>query len=156
MIRPIRLELADETIARSILALQREAYTVEAERIGHDGIPALTETLDELRAGGEAWMGAFDDEDLAGAVSWKVLDDGTIDIHRLVVAPRSFRRGVASALLDALDGEFPDRSMVVSTGSANQPALALYRARGFVAVRDREVAPGLIITELERRRPSTG
>ncbi len=40
--------------------------------------------------------------------------------------------------------------MVVSTGSANEPALALYRRRGFRPIREREAAPGLRVTELAR------
>ena len=120
--------------------------------IGSDGIPALTETLERLRAAGESWLGALDPETgrLAGAVAWRELDDGTVDICRLVVAPEAFRRGIATALLNALDGAFPARSMVVSTGRTNEPAIALYRRRGFRPVRDREAAPGLWITELER------
>jgi len=152
--RPTPLDLTDEAIAGAVLELQRAAYAVEAGLIGSDGIPALTETLDALRAAGEEWLGIVDDEGLAGAVSWRALGDGTIDIHRLVVAPRALRRGVASALLDGLDGAFPERSMVVSTGSANEPALALYRRRGFGVVGEREVVPGLFITELARRRPA--
>ena len=83
-------------------------------------------------------------------MAWQELDDGTVDICRLVVAPRAFRGGVASALLDALDRRFPGRAMIVSTGSANEPAIALYRRRGFRPVRDREAAPGLRVTELAR------
>ena len=89
---PAELDLGDETIARSVLALQREAYAVEAALIGSSGIPALTETLDELRAADETWLGASDAAGLSGAVSWRERPDGTIDIHRLVVAPRAFRR----------------------------------------------------------------
>jgi ribosomal protein S18 acetylase RimI-like enzyme len=155
VIRPVPLDLENEAVARSVLELQRAAYAVEAGIIGSDGIPALNETLDALRSAGEEWLGAFDEVGLAGAVSWRALDDGTIDIHRLVVAPRAFRRGVASALLDGLDEVFPDRAMVVSTGTANEPALALYRRRGFAAVAQREAVPGLFVTELARGRPAT-
>ena len=153
---PVPLDLADESIARSVLALQREAYAVEADLIGSDGIPQLTETLDELRAAGLEWLGVFDGKGLSGAVSWAVLGDGTVDIHRLIVAPRAFRRGVASALLDALDARYPERPMLVSTGRANEPARTLYRRRGFTVVRDREAIPGLWVTELERRGPPGG
>ena len=83
-----------------------------------------------------------------------MLDDGTVDIHRLVVAPRAFRRGVASALLDELDARYPDRPILVSTGRDNAPALELYRRRGFTVVREREAIPGLWIAELERGRPA--
>jgi len=146
----VPLDLADEVTARSVLALQREAYAVEASLIGSDGIPALTETLAELRDAGESWLGVSDADGLVGAVSWRELGDGTVDIHRMVVAPRAFRRGVATALLDALDGSFPGRPMVVSTGRDNRPARELYRRRGFGLVREREVRPGLWITELAR------
>ena len=149
-VRPVLLDLADESIARSVLALQRESYAVEAALIGSDGIPQLTETLEELRAAGLDWLGTFDEAGLAGAVSWTILDDGTVDIFRLVVAPRAFRRGIASALLDALEASFPGRPTLVSTGRDNGPARELYRRRGFTVVLEREAIPGLWVTELER------
>jgi ribosomal protein S18 acetylase RimI-like enzyme len=153
---PVPLDLADEAIARSVLALQRDAYAVEAELIAADGIPQLTETLGELQAAKLDWLGTFDETGLTGAVSWKVLDDGTIDIHRLVVAPRAFRRGIATTLLDALDARFRSRHTVVSTGRDNGPARELYRRRGFAVVREREVIPGLWVTDLERRAGPVG
>jgi len=153
---PVLLDLADEGIARSVLALQREAYAVEAELIAADGIPQLTETLGELQAAGLDWLGTFDETGLTGAASWKVLDDGTVDIHRLVVAPRAFRRGTATALLDALDARFPGRRTLVSTGRDNGPARELYRRRGFTVVREREAIAGLWITDLERRGRRVG
>jgi ribosomal protein S18 acetylase RimI-like enzyme len=151
---PVLLDLADEAIARSVLALQREAYAVEAELIASDGIPQLTETLEALQAAGLDWLGTFDESGLTGAVSWKLLDDGTVDIHRLVVAPRAFRRGIATRLLDALDARFPGRHTLVSTGRDNAPARELYRRRGFTVTREHEAIPGLWVTELERGRPA--
>ena len=136
-----------------MLALQRESYAVEAALIGDDRIPQLTETLEELRAAGLEWLGAFDDDGLTGAVSWKVLADGTVDIHRLVVAPRAFRRGVATALLDALDARYPGRRMLVSTGRANEPARR--PSTGGAASRScasTRSSPGCSCTELERPR----
>ena len=153
---PVLLDLADEAIARFVLALQREAYAVEAELIAADGIPQLTETLGELLAAGLDWLGTFDETGLTGTVSWKVLDDGTVDIHRLVVAPRAFRRGTATGLLDALDARFPGRRTLVSTGRDNGPARELYRRRGFTVVREREAIAGLWITDLERRGRRVG
>lgn len=156
MIAPIPLDLADEAIARSVLALQRDAYAVEAALIGSDAIPALTESLEALREAGETWLGAVDAGGLVGALSWKVTEDGTIDIHRLVVAPRAFRRGVAGALFDALERDLPKRRIVVSTGSANEPALSFYRGRGFRVVGRREVVAGLSVTGLERPARGAG
>jgi ribosomal protein S18 acetylase RimI-like enzyme len=131
--------------------LQRASYAVEAELIGFDGIPPLRESLQELRDCGESFLGVDDETGLAGAVSWARLPDGTLDICRLMVHPRAHRRGVATALLDGLDRAEPAGRAVVSTGTANYPALALYRRRGFTPVGTRRIAPAVSITILERR-----
>ena len=103
-VRP--LDVSDAATAQAVVVLQREAYAVEAALIGSNGIPALTQSLEAVQAAGEDWLGMSDGEGLLGAVSWRELDVGTVDIHRLIVAPRAFRLGVATALLDALDAAF--------------------------------------------------
>jgi ribosomal protein S18 acetylase RimI-like enzyme len=144
VIRP--LDLADPPTLRALVALQRAAYAVEAELLGTDAIPALRETDAQLASAGETFLGAERDGRLVGAVSYK-RDGATLDIHRLVVHPRAFREGIATALLDALP---PTPRQVVATGAGNAPALALYERRGFRVVRERELADGVRIVELER------
>ncbi|MDX8148346.1 GNAT family N-acetyltransferase [Lentzea sp. BCCO 10_0061] len=139
------LDLSDDTVLHEVWTVQRLAYAVEAEIIGFDGIPPLHESLDELRACDETFLGLYDEEGLAGAVSYQ-LDGSTVDICRLVVHPRAHRRGIASKLLD----ELPQGPQTVSTGTKNEPALALYRKRGFVEIGTREVAPGVTLTDLSR------
>ena len=129
---------------------------MEAELIGFDGIPALQESLEELRDCGESFLGLHDETGLAGAVSWVRLPDGTVDICRLMVHPRAHRRGIATVLLDSLDRAEPAQRAVVSTGTANHPALALYKRRGFIAVGTRMVAPATSITILERQHSIRG
>ena len=147
---PSRLDLSDPDTLRCLRDLQRASYAVEARLIGFDGIPALHESLEDLRDCGESFLGLYDETGLAGAVSWVRLRDGTLDICRLMVHPRAFRRGIATALLDGLDRAEPARRAVVSTGTANQPALALYTRRGFTPIGTRPIAPGTSITILER------
>ena len=118
----VRLDLLHLDTAAALLELQRRAYRVEAELIGFEGIPPLHETLEELRRCGETFLGACDDERLIGAISWRY-DGTTIDIHRLVVDPDAFRRGVGSALLGAaLAAEPAAIRAVVQTGADNAPA----------------------------------
>jgi ribosomal protein S18 acetylase RimI-like enzyme len=148
---PRRLDLSDPDTLRGLWDLQRASYAVEAELIGFDGIPALHESLQELRDCGESFLGLDDETGLAGAVSWARLQDGTLDICRLMVHPRAHRRGIATALLDSLNRAEPARRAVVSTGTANHPALALYKRHGFTPVGTRRIAPGTSITVLERR-----
>lgn len=139
------LDLTDDAVLRELWTVQRLAYAVEAELIGFDGIPPLHESLEELRACGETFLGLYDEEGLAGAVSYQ-LDGSTVDICRLVVHPRAHRRGIASKLLDAL----PAGPQIVSTGTANEPALRLYRKRGFVETGRQVIALGVTITHLEK------
>lgn len=145
------LSIGDRSTAAAVLACQRAGYAVEAELMGFGGIPPLYETLDELVQCGERFFGSYDQTGLAGVVSWKKLADETVDIGRLVVAPRAFRMGHATVLLDVLSLAEPAERFTVSTGTANVPALALYRRHGFVPIGTREVGPEVTVTLLERR-----
>lgn len=144
---------ADPVLAERITAIQRAAYAVEAAVIGFDGIPALHETVADVAASEDRWLGRYAGAELVGALAWQV--DGSVgpEITRLVVLPEAFRRGHASALLDELLARAGDAPVRVLTGAANGPALALYARRGFAAERDEEVAPGIAIRRLLRRPP---
>lgn len=151
---PVRLDLSDPGTLRLLWDLQRVSYTVEARLIGFDGIPPLYESLEQLSACDESFLGVRDELRLVGAVAWTRLPNGALDICRLVVHPVAHRRGVATALLDALDAIEPAELTIVSTGTANLPAVALYRRRGFVPVGKRQIAPGVTVTLLERKNAS--
>ena len=108
------------------MRVQRASYRVEAELIGFDDLPPLRETPEELAAVPESFLGAFEGEQLLGAVAF-VRHRTWVDVHRLVVDPAAFRRRVATRLLDALDELHPDAAWTtVATGEANAPAVALY------------------------------
>ncbi|MEE1809438.1 GNAT family N-acetyltransferase [Streptomyces sp. BE133] len=151
---PVRLDLSDPDTLRHLWDLQRASYAVEARLIGFDGIPPLHESLEQLRACDESFLGVRDELRLVGAVAWTRLPNGALDICRLVVHPVAHRRGVATALLDALDSIEPAELTIVSTGTVNLPAVALYRRRGFIPVGERQVAPGVTVTLLERKNAS--
>lgn len=131
-----------------LLAVQLDAYRVEAALIGSSAIPALRDTLDSLVAAGLSWSGVRDGAGLLGAVGIAVRADA-VDIDRLVVAPRAFRRGVGTALVRHVLAH-ADRDVTVSTGQANTPARALYERCGFAVERHMEVEPGLWVTDYRR------
>ncbi|MFE7099791.1 GNAT family N-acetyltransferase [Streptomyces erythrochromogenes] len=151
-IRP--LDLGDDATAAAVHRIGRAAYAVEAELIGFDGIPALRESLAEMRAQDLHWVGAVSEGgEPAGFLAWEEAPDGAIDIDRLCVAPAFFRRGVASLLLRHVLGElFPGRSVRVATGAANTPAVRLYEALGFARGADFSPAPGLVMASFSRPR----
>lgn len=146
------LDLDDEEALEALVALQRASYRVEADLLGVETLPALTESGEQLRARGEEFLGAYDGPRLVGAVSWR-RERGLLDIHRLVVHPDAFRRGVASRLLDALDAAQPGAARtIVATGAANDPARRLYERRGFAPYDERLAPGGIPIVAYERRR----
>lgn len=61
----------------------------------------------------------------------------------VATAPAWRRRGVASALLDALDGRRAGRACFLHVADDNGPARALYEARGFVAKAPDDLDPAL-------------
>jgi ribosomal protein S18 acetylase RimI-like enzyme len=134
MIELVHLDINDSDTAEAVLDLQQRAYRVEADLIGSEDIPPLWETLEELQACGESFLGAVVDGRLAGAISWR-FDAATIDIHRLVVDPDHLRRGLGTALVRSLLESKPGAARaIVQTGAENEPAIALYVREGFQRV----------------------
>ena len=148
MISP--LDLSDRTLAERLLAVQHAAYAIEAELIGFDGIPPLQEDLASLMSSAEHWLGRYDGDVLVGAVAYEFPDDDTVEISRLIIDPSYARRGHGRALLDHLDQHEPRPTSLVSTGSANIPAVTLYKSRGYHEIARIEVAPGIEVTQFER------
>jgi ribosomal protein S18 acetylase RimI-like enzyme len=143
------LDLTDRALAERLLTIQHAAYAVEAELIGFDGIPPLQEDLDGLMSSTELWLGRYDGNTLVGAVAYEV-DLDSVEISRLIVDPAHARRGHGRALLDHLDRIEPRPVSLVSTGSANLPAVNLYKSRGYAVVGEVEVAPSIYITQFRR------
>ncbi|MGW0365952.1 GNAT family N-acetyltransferase [Streptomyces sp. NPDC002990] len=146
-VRP--LDLTDDATASAVHRIGRSAYAVEAELIGFDGIPALRESLARMRARPLSWLGAVaEDGEIAGFLAWEEAEeeaaDGVVSIDRLCVDPSWFRRGIASLLVrHALTECFPGRTVEVTTGAANAPAVSLYERLGFLRGADFSPAPGL-------------
>lgn len=137
---PEDLDLADDTTAAAVHAVALRAYRIEADLIGFDEIPPLRETLAEMRTQPLRWLGIRADGGPVAFLAWS--SDPVVDIERVCVDPEWHRRGLArklvSALLDRTSGD-----VVVSTGAANAPAVALYERAGFVRTDTIEPVPGL-------------
>ena len=150
----VPLDLAQPSVLAEVLRLQRAAYAVEAALLGDDRIPPLHEGAEQLRTAGLQWLGVpgtpvggptgvvSAGAVLAAAVAWTV-EDGVLDLHRLVVDPSCARRGHGRALVQHLLDAHQDRPAVVSTGRGNAPARRLYEGLGFTVVGTVEVLPGL-------------
>lgn len=142
----IALNHQDKQTAEKIQQIQQAAYRVEAELMGFFGIPQLRETICEIQNSTELFIG-YNEEQLRGVLSYKV-EEGVIDIHRLVVDPAHFRKGIGRELLSEVLKKYRAHDVKVSTGSANHPAISLYKLFGFQEIGVIEVAPDIYCTQL--------
>jgi ribosomal protein S18 acetylase RimI-like enzyme len=147
-VRPEPLDLTEDATAEAVHGVGLRAYRVEADLIGHD-IPALHETVADVRAKPLHWLGCRADGIPVAFIAWAA--DGVIDIDRLCVDPAWFRRGLASALVAELLAR-TEGDVTVSTGADNTPAVTLYERAGFVRTGTIEPAPGLLVATFGLQR----
>ena len=92
--------------------------------------------LTGLQAPGVTVWTAWEGDQLAGLGALKDHGDGVGEIKSMRTAPAHLRKGVGAALLEHIIGEARARrlhrlSLETGSGPAFDPALALYRRRGF-------------------------
>ncbi len=93
--------------------------------------------IDRLRAPDVTFWTAWEVDRLLGCGAMKELDAQSGEIKSMRTAPDHLRKGVAARLLDHIIAIAQDRgycrvSLETGSGPAFEPALSLYRRRGFV------------------------
>lgn len=147
-----KIDITNPKLAEEVLNVQLLSYKVEAELIGCYDIPPLKDTVSTLQRCGETFYGCYVDGELGGVISIKV-EERLIDIHRLMVHPKHFRKGIARRLLEFIESNGDgDETLIVSTGSKNAPAIYFYEKSGFVKTGEVKVMEGLLITSFEKKR----
>ncbi len=146
-----KIDITNPKLAEEVLCVQIPSYEVEAKLIDFYDIPPLRDTVSTLQQCGETFYGCYLDGELSGVISIKV-EEGLIDIHRLMVHPQHFRKGIAKRLLDFIEsvGE-GNETLIVSTGSGNAPAIYFYEKNGFIKTGETKVMEGLSITSFEKK-----
>lgn len=141
------IDITDAGIARNIFELQRVSYQNEAKLIGSYEIPPLMETLNQLKCCGETFLAFIEMGEIVAALSYK-RENLVVDIHRMMVHPKHFRKGIAGQLLTYLEKlEADAQEFIVSTGAANTPAVRLYENQGFKKVGEIIVGNGLTLAQ---------
>jgi ribosomal protein S18 acetylase RimI-like enzyme len=149
----IRLAIRDE--AEAVAAAVRRAFVTEAEIYGAD-VPPLHESaqdvLDTFDAGDVTFV-ADAGGAVVGTVRGETLAGGEVMIRRLGVDEEWRGRGIARALMIALEAAYADAPRIeLFTGSLSTAALALYGSLGYEYVRTETIAPGVELLYLEKRR----
>ncbi len=129
-----QIEPASVSDAPEILALQRLAFQSEAEIYGPE-IQPLRETLDELLSefeGGVVLKALSPDAGIVASVRGSMDATGTCHVNKLMTHPAFRRRGLASALMRALESRFHDaKRFEIFTGDRSESAMKLYRSLGY-------------------------
>ncbi|GIJ45753.1 N-acetyltransferase [Virgisporangium aliadipatigenens] len=117
------------------VALTTAALAELGRRYGGDGDsgPLSPEDLAPPRG---TFLVAYVDGEPAGCGGWRTVDGmpGTAEIKRMYTDPRFYRRGVATAVLRALEDSARNAGMtrmVLETGTAQPEAMALYEKAGY-------------------------
>ncbi len=147
MIAPAGAEDAGE-----LLTLQRAAFVTEAQLYDDPRLPALVETLEELRASLGLALTARSGPRLVGSVRGRVAG-GVLHVGRLVVAPDQQGRGIGAALLAAVErAAGPQvRAAVLFTGARSAGNLRLYGRAGYVEQRRERVDDLLTFVHLAKQ-----
>lgn len=138
-ILPARLE-----DARELLDIQVEAFSTVAHLYGMERVPPMDETLQEFEAaidrGGV--LKAVKGDRLLGAVRGTPSPDGTVLVGRLCVRPGFGRSGAGRALMEGIEGIFPQASrFILYTGERTTHTRRLYESLGYLVTHE-EIAPG--------------
>lgn len=141
--------------AGELYTLQRACWLQELEANPGVEIPALRESLDDVRRGLGEWTVMVAREPssgrLVGAVRGRVdrhFDPaGEWDIGRIMVAPDLQGRGLGRALLELVEALAPAEveSYVLFTGAGSVANLRMYRKAGFRLRPDRPAPAGAVV-----------
>ncbi|MCW2637404.1 MAG: GCN5-related N-acetyltransferase [Blastococcus sp.] len=138
--------------AGELLTLQRAAFVTEAQLYDDVRLPALVQSLDELRA--ELAIGRALGVRLGGRVVGAVRtrqDDAVLHVNRLTVAPDLQGRGLGSQLLAAAETGTDATEARLFTGHRSAGNLRLYERFGYVEDRREVVHAGLTLVYLSKR-----
>jgi putative acetyltransferase len=130
----VRRIVEDDLTGEAIGALLR--YHLEQMHLNSPPGSVFAFDLDRLRADDVTFWSVWDDGVMVGCGAMKALDAATGEIKSMRTAPDHLRAGVAASLLDhiidvARVRGYTRLSLETGSGEAFEPALALYRRRGF-------------------------
>ena len=139
--------------AVEILALQKLAYLSEAVLYGDFAIPPLTQTLEELMESysRNTILKAMEEGVIVGSVNGR-MDKGHCLVGRLMVHPTQQGRGLGTALMEAIEKEFPQaQAYRLFTGERSERNIRLYERLEYRIYERKEIPGSFGIVFMEKR-----
>jgi ribosomal protein S18 acetylase RimI-like enzyme len=150
----VRIQRADVSDAKEILALQKLAYRSEGEIYNDFHIPPLTQTLEELMADlrRQVFLTAKDENGRVVGSVRAFSKDGTCFIGRLIVHPDLQRHGIGTRLMRTIEAQFQGEvgRYELFTGHRSEGNIRLYRRLGYEVSRGERVSDALTLVYMEK------
>ena len=132
----VTIDVVDDARAGELLTVRRAAFVTEAQIYRDPHLPALTQSLTELRADlrreDVVTIGAWAGHRLVGSVRVELGGDRAT-LSRLAVVPDLQNQGIGTDLLMSVLEYLPEETAEVwiSTGQDSTQNLAMYQKNGF-------------------------
>ena len=132
----VRIDVIEDDAAGELLTVRRAAFVTEAQLYGDPNIPALTQTLEELRRdlarADVVTLGAWHGTRLVGSIRVE-LEDERANLGRLAVVPDLQGQGIGTNLLMAVLEYLPEQTkeVWVFTGQDSKQNLSMYAKHGY-------------------------
>jgi histidine ammonia-lyase len=144
--------------AGELLTLQRGAYVSEGQIYENASIPPLTQTLAELEAelADTIALKATIGSRIVGSARAR-LEDGTLHIGRIAVAPDMQGRGIGTALIERLEAGHAAgaHTFALFTGDSNPANRRLYERLGYRETHLEELDFGVRLVHFAKRAPGS-
>lgn len=148
----IKIVKADIIDLEEILELQYIAYQSEAKLFNSTDIPPLKQTIDELRDEYEKGiiLKVLDDTgSIIGSVR-AYYDNGTVYIGKLMVHPTHQRKGIATKLLNEMEGCYPKARYELFTSTRSERNIHMYEKQGYKAFKMQDINDELKFVYFEK------
>lgn len=146
----IQLQNNKPEVAKQIHLLFQLSYTVEAELLKVTDFPPLKRLPESYQFSKNTFYGFFENNKLLGAIEL-CTKPNYLNIDSLVVKPSSFKRGIASKLINFVFDNFNLQHFRVETALNNIPATTLYKKLGFRLIKQWDTPIGIKKLLFEKR-----
>ncbi|MDD7888050.1 GNAT family N-acetyltransferase [Flavivirga sp. 57AJ16] len=128
-----KLNHKKEQVSKEIYRIFQASYKIEADllQVKLQDFPPLKRGVNNFQDSATNFYGFWKASELAAVLEIDKVNNIT-DICSLVVHPLFFRQGIAKKLLDFAVALHHSEIIIVETGFANKPAVALYETFGFI------------------------
>ena len=131
-------EFASKENIKELYELQLVAFESEAEMIGSRNVPALLESYDEFKDDFGSWnvlIRKNSEGKIIGAARYKA-EDSYVEVGRVFVMPEYRNRGIAMALLKAIEEESGGSVFELYTCTRSWINIRLYEKSGYTIYKE--------------------